>query len=540
MSLSEADTHAKFVNPAIDKRSWTEDPLKREETTGAVEISAGKARRRARGRTDGTLRVVVTEGKQPVALAVIDVKKGSLLPGHGLGQARTCTRADRLNVLFVYSTNGHLFVEFDRDTGKTTLPRPLSEFPTPNELRERSENMKGFSLNAPAAAPLLRPSRGGEGARRYYQDAAIRAVLEKLARDKAVHRPPRALLTLATGSGKTFSAANLLCRVADAGQLKRALLLCDRDELRRQALGALTNSFGDAARGVYRDARGQNHARNAAGHVATYQTLGVDQEGGDESFLTEFYPPDHFSPIVIDECHRSAWGKWSKVLKRNPTAVPVGLTATPRQPTNTEDTAEARAGAPITADNLTYFGEAVNDSGITRAMADRYLAACAIKLASMDLEVRGLSAGAISHRDPTDADTGRLLTAREIAQRYEANSFEKEVILPDRVKTRCRDLFEHMLANVLDRGPDGAPLRLRQKTTSSTASAGETQGLTRFWLPAAPPAPAGARAIYVARPGMSMCYMKRPCARQSLGKGEELSETFRQNPVGNEIPPGRA
>ncbi len=94
-------------------------------------------------------------------------------------------------------------------------------------------------------------------------------------------------------------------------------------------------------------------------HVATYQTLGVDKEGGDESFLSEHYPPDHFSHIIIDECHRSAWGKWSKVLKMNPGAVQIGLTATPRELTTTEDTEAAREDAQISADNHTYFGPPV-------------------------------------------------------------------------------------------------------------------------------------------------------------------------------------
>lgn len=464
MSLSEADTQAKLVNPALYKSGWTENHIKREETTGAVEIIAGKARRRSRGRTDLTLRVVVTEGKQPVALAVVEVKKESLPPGQGLDQAKSYAKAERLNVPFVYATNGHQFVEYDKTTGQTTVPRPLSEFPSPAELRARYEKAMGFSLDAKEAAPLLQPYKGGEGARRYYQDAAIRAVFEKTARDRTAGRPPRALLTLATGSGKTFIAANLLRRIADADQLKRALFLCDRDELRRQALAELTNYFGDAAREVKRDANGQNHARNAAVHVATYQTLGVDREDGDESFLTEFYPPDHFSHIVIDECHRSAWGKWSKVLKMNPNAVQIGLTATPRQLTTTEDTVEAKADAQITADNLAYFGDPVYDYSITQAMEDGYLAACDIKLAAVDLDTRGLSAAEIIQRHPTDANTGRPLTPQEIAARYEANSFERAVVLPDRVKAMCRDLFEQMLANVLHRGPDGKPLGPSQKT----------------------------------------------------------------------------
>jgi type I restriction enzyme, R subunit len=464
MSLSEADTHAKLVNPALYKKGWTEDHIKREETTGAVEIIAGKARRRSKGRTDLTLRVIVTAEMQPVALAVIEVKKDSLPPGHGLDQAKGYAKAKVLNVPFVFSTNGHLFVEFDRTTGLTSDPRPMNEFPSPADLRARYEAAKGFSLSDPVAAPLLQPYKGGEGARRYYQDAAIRAVFEKTAQDRAAGRPPRALLSLATGTGKTFISANLLRRIADAGQLKRALFLCDRDELRTQALAELTNYFGSAALAVCRDSHGKNSARNATVHVATYQTLGVDTEGGDESFLTEFYPKDHFSHIIIDECHRSAFGKWSKVLTMNPQAVQIGLTATPRQLTTTEDTAEAKADAAITADNYVYFGEPVYEYEIAQAMEDGYLAACDFKLALIDLDARGLTAAEVIQRNPTDANTGQLLTARQIADRYDAANFEKQLILPDRVKAMCRDLFEQMLTNVIHRGPDGTPLGPFQKT----------------------------------------------------------------------------
>src|SRR5438046_1104717 len=109
MPLSEADTHAKYVNPAIYKRGWTEEHIKREETTGAVDIIGGKARRRARGRTDLTLRIIVTAGMQPVAIAVIEVKKDTLPPGHGFDQVKGYAKARRLNVPFVFSTNGHQY-----------------------------------------------------------------------------------------------------------------------------------------------------------------------------------------------------------------------------------------------------------------------------------------------------------------------------------------------------------------------------------------------------------------------------------------------
>lgn len=359
LALSEADTRAKLIDPAIHACGWSEDLICRETTLGAVEIVAGKARRRARGRTDYTLRVRVHPEGQPVALALLEAKTDSLPPGHGLDQAKIYRRASQHNVQFVCSSNGHMFVEFERSSGMTTAPRPLSECPSPANLRARYEKIMGFSLDEPIAKPLLTRYVGGEGQRRYFQDAAIRAVFEKVARSAADGRPPRALLSLATGTGKTFIACHLLKRIADAGQLKRALFLCDRDELRVQGLKAMQSVFGADAAEVYEEQGGRNHAKNARVHVATYQTLGIDREDGDPSFLFRHYPENYFSHIVIDECHRSAWGKWSVVLTRNPNAVQIGLAATPRQIECDDDTKEALADAEVTSDNLKYFGEPV-------------------------------------------------------------------------------------------------------------------------------------------------------------------------------------
>lgn len=141
-------------------------------------------------------------------------------------------------------------------------------------------------------------------------------------------------------------------RIADAGQLYRALFIYDRDKLRSQALTALQNLFGSDAAPVST----ANPQKNAKVLVARYQTLGVDREEADANFLRAHYPPDHFSHIIIVECHRSAWGKWSEVLTRNPHAVQIGLTATPRQLPCEEDTPEARADRQITADNLRCSG----------------------------------------------------------------------------------------------------------------------------------------------------------------------------------------
>jgi type I restriction enzyme R subunit len=445
MGLSEADTRAKLIDPALHARGWTEELIRREETAGPVEVLGPQHARRAKGRIDYVLRIRISPDTQPIAVALIEAKAEHLPPGHGLEQAKRYAAAcERLNVSFVFSSNGHLFVEYDRASGHTSDPKPISAFPEPNALRLRHEGAVGFSLSDPAARPLLMRYAGGEATRRYYQDAAIRAVLEKIARCDKTGEPKRALLSLATGAGKTFIAVHLLKRIADAGQLRRALFVCDRDELRTQGLGAFQNVFGSDAAEVFRDPDGKNHARNARVHVATYQTLGVASEGDDACFLTEFYPEDSFSHIIIDECHRSAWGKWSQVLTRNPNAVQVGLTATPRQLKITEKTKEALADAEICADNLKHFGEPAYEYTMAQAIEDGYLAACVIQKGRVSLDEAGLSLNEILAHEPIDADTGLPFASDKLKPLYGSPDFEHKIILPDRVNAMCIDLFDFL------------------------------------------------------------------------------------------------
>jgi len=482
MPLNEADTRAKLIDPALHKRGWTEDLIRREETAGTIEIINGKARRRSRGKMDYILRFKESEGSQPVAMALIEAKKETLPPGHGLDQAKGYAECKRLNVKFVFSSNGHQFVEFDCFTGLTASPKAIAYFPTPAELRARYEKGMGFPLDSPAARPLLQPYPGGEGTRRYYQDAAIRAVMEKIVQCGISGAPKRALLSLATGSGKTFIAVNLLKRISDAGQLTRALFVCDRDELRTQAVKAFQNVFGSDAAEVYRKSDGTNNAKNARIHVATYQTLGIESENGDASFLTTYYPEKYFTHVVIDECHRSAWGKWSQVLTRNHNAVQIGLTATPRRLAETlkkevEKTEESRyslpqaaegegtpgsvlihksddyyvvskeirADAEITANNLAYFGEPAYEYDIAQAIEDGYLAACEIQKGRVNLDDTGITKEEIIARNPVDALTGLPISAEQIEELYERSQYEDRILLPDRVQAMSADLFKYLL-----------------------------------------------------------------------------------------------
>jgi type I restriction enzyme R subunit len=452
MGLGEADTRAKLIDPAIHACGWTEDLIRREETAGTIEVIDGKPRKHAKGRVDYVLRVKVNPDTQPVAVALIEAKAESLPPTHGLEQVKAYGACKRLNVKFIYSSNGHLFVEYDSVTGKTSKPRPLTEFPSPADLRKRYEEAVGFSLSDPAAQPLLARYPGGEATRRYYQDAAIRAVLEKIARCEKNGQPKRALLSLATGSGKTFIAVNMLKKIGEAGRLKRALFVCDRDELRQQGLGAFQNVFGADAAEVYKKSDGTNNAKNARIHIATYQTLDVATEEADANFLTTYYPENYFSHIVIDECHRSAWGKWSQVLKRNPDAVQVGLTATPRKVEISERTKEAKEDAQLTADNIDYFGEPVYEYDMSQGIEDGYLAACEIHRLDLFHDNKqineresGITRGDLSGKHVTDATTGEVLGQDDARASYAAPDIEDKILMPDRIAAMTRNLFDRFL-----------------------------------------------------------------------------------------------
>lgn len=440
MGYNEADTRSKLIDPAIYARGWSEDHIKREESAGTIEIVAGKAKRNAKGKVDYTLRLKVASATQPIAVAIIEAKAEEKHPGHGLEQAKAYAACKRLNVPFVFSSNGHQFVEFDHFSGVTSAPCPMAQFPSPEELRRRYETGMGFSLDSPAAKPLLIPYHGGEAGRRYYQDAAIRAVLEKIARCDAQAEPKRALLSLATGAGKTFIAVNLLRKIADAGQLRRALFVCDRDELRTQGLAALQKVFGSDAMA----ATGSNPEKNARVVVATYQTLDVDSDEADANFLTTHYPENYFSHIVIDECHRSAWGKWSQVLLRNPEAVQVGLTATPRKINFPKGSVEAEADAKICADNYKHFGEPVYEYDMAQAIEDGYLAACEIIKGRVSLDENTLTREEILKRRVKDAKTGAAVGADGVKEEYEKYNYEGQILLPDRVSAMCRDLFAYL------------------------------------------------------------------------------------------------
>jgi type I restriction enzyme, R subunit len=313
--------------------------------------------------------------------------------------------------------------------------------------------VRKIDLGGAASRALFMPYRGGEAARWYFQDAAIRAALEQVALGRH-----KVLLSLATGTGKTVIAAQLLYKEAQAGRLRKALFVCDREELRTQGMGKMHAMFGDNAQEVST----ADPRRNARVLVATYQTLNITEEDDEPRFWKTNYPKDSFSHIVIDECHRSAWGKWSVVLRDNPGAIQIGLTATPRIIVGgTNHSAGHERDEEITAHNVEYFGEPVYEYSMGAGQADGYLAACEVVRRAVDLDKQEITKEDIQRRSAVDAYTGTPIEPSEIEDRYGARDYEVKLMLDDRVRAMTEDLFDLLLES-------GGP---HQKTTIISARA---------------------------------------------------------------------
>ncbi|MBS0183961.1 MAG: DEAD/DEAH box helicase family protein [Nitrospira sp.] len=380
---------------------------------------------------------------KPFPVAVIEAKAETEDPLKGMQQAKGYADCSRFHVQYVFATNGHRYGEFDRRLQMPNGPFPFADFLTHDELTARYATDTGVDITKPEASMLFMAD-STFAKPRYYQDAAVRSAFEKIIRCEQAGNPARVLLSLATGSGKTIIAANLLWRMHEAGRLtKPALFLCDRDELREQAIEKIARAFPSGSVRIVKTEGGRNAARNAKVHIATYQTLGLDDTDHHyASFLTEHYPEDSFSVIIIDECHRSAWGRWAEVLRRNSNAVHIGLTATPRQLHESQQ--KTQEDADITANNLAYFGEPVYEYTLIEAQEDGYLAACEIVRLKPSIDWNTFTREDVIALRPIDARTGRPMAPEGLKEKYAAKTFDDDLLFQKRIAAMCQDLFQRL------------------------------------------------------------------------------------------------
>src|SRR5438552_4434866 len=438
---NEAQTRFELIDPMlIDHCGWRREDIRVEQTAAQIDIVRGKGYRRPAGRADYLLCRPLAEGGETIPLAILEAKHEGLPAEHGLQEGRRYRLGKLHHVPFVFSSNGHQFVEFDEILGVTSEARPLTEFPKPTDLLERYLATRNLNPASPSAAMLTTPYEKGREFLRYYQDAAIRAALEQLLHQIETGKSRRVMLPLATGAGKTRLAAALLRKLFDAGRIGKALFVCDRTELRDNGLTDFQAAFGTDAAEV--DTR--NPQKNARVLIATYQTLDFSSGGKDAKFFLEHYPPDFFDVIVIDECHRSAWGEWHLILESNRNAIQVGLTATPRhiRVRKIEDE-ETKKGVEEDkrklADNYNYFGEPPYEYSYMQGVEDGYLAPADIEQYDIyhdekdqSERVRGIYRADVADKQLTNALTGAAVTAESVAPKSEGGSLDARLIMPER------------------------------------------------------------------------------------------------------------
>lgn len=413
-SLSEQDICSKYILPAIVSAGWDLETQIREQwtfTSGRIMVHGKTISRGEKKRADFILYY-----KNNFPIAVVEAKDNTYTPGAGLEQAKQY--AQILNIPFAYSTNGDEFVEFDFLTGKeTTLS--IAEFPHREELMRRFIQAKDY--NEEQKEIVLQDyfiDASGKGPR-YYQENAINTVIEVVAKGQ-----DRILLVMATGTGKTYTAFQIIYRLWKAKKKKRILFLVDRTALAQQTMQGDFRHFGGAMTRIKNGTADKAYEV----YVALYQGLtggSAESEGDAEEEkkkLFQEFSRDFFDLIIVDECHRgssNANSAWREILEHYGSATQIGLTATPKETTD-QSTEE-------------YFGKPVYTYSLKQGIDDGFLAPYkVIRYRFNNDEWR-----------PRDGfrDTNGNIVPDEI---YNENMFDRSIILEDRNRAVARCIADFM------------------------------------------------------------------------------------------------
>ena len=363
-TLSERDICTKFITPAVQKAGW--DILKqvREEvsfTNGRI-IVRGKLHTRGESR-----RADYILYHQPnVPLAVIEAKDNKHSVGAGMQQA--LGYADALDVPFVFSSNGDGFLFHDKTgTGaKIEIQLGNDEFPSPSELWQRYCQWKGLTGKSSEAIEAAYFDDGSGRAPRYYQTNAINRTVEAVAQGQ-----DRILLVMATGTGKTYTAFQIIWRLWKSGQKKRILFLADRNILVDQTKNNDFKPFGAAMTKI----ASRQIDKSYEIYLSLYQAVtGVEE---DKNTYKQF-SPEFFDLVVIDECHRGSAAEdsaWRDILDYFSSATHVGLTATPKETKDVSSTF--------------YFGEPVYTYSLKQGIEDGFLAPYKVVRIDFDKDIQG-------------------------------------------------------------------------------------------------------------------------------------------------------
>lgn len=404
--MNESDTRLKLIDPAIMK-SWDRDSQVFTEyyfTDGEIVVRGNLVMRKDKKKADYLLMYAPN-----IPIAVIEAKDTEHTVDAGLQQGMGY--AESLDVPFAYSTNGKGFVEHDFLTGKERS-LAMDEFPTPDELWVRYSKARGLESQYSqeiVTTPYYQEHGGNRP--RYYQCIAVNRTLEAVAQGK-----DRILLVMATGTGKTFTAFQIVHRLRQSTEVRKVLYLADRNILVDQTID------GDfkPLKKVTTKVTGRKLDSAFEVYFSLYQQLvGEDGEEIFRAFDREF-----FDLIIVDECHRGSAAEdsaWRKVLEYFSCAIQIGMTATPKE---TEEVS-----------NITYFGEPVYTYSLKQGIEDGFLAPYKVIRPKLNVDVYGYRT-----EEGTKDDRGELLPSRV----FEKQDFDSEIVIKERYEQVAKKITQFL------------------------------------------------------------------------------------------------
>lgn len=405
--LTEEDIKLRFITPALQKSDWDIHSQIRCEyyyTDGKINVRENVASRGKGKKVDYLLSY-----RSNMPIAIVEAKDNNVTVSHGIQQA--IGYAVDLDIPFAYSSNGSGFYEHDRITGKEREIN-LDEFPTPDELWNRYKEEKNLTEEETKIITQPYYYMSAFKTPRYYQRIAINKTVEAIARGQK-----RILLVMATGTGKTFTAFQIIHRLYSSGAKKKILYLADRNILIDQTMQNDFKPFQKVMTKI------ENRKMDSSYEI--YMSLYHQLRSNDEEIYKQF-KPDFFDLIVVDECHRSSArddSNWHEILDYFSSATQIGMTATPKE---TNDIS-----------NIAYFGEPIYTYSLKDGIEDGFLAPYKVVKIGLDKDLEGYR----PEKGKLDID-GYEVEDRE----YTVHDYDRKIVIDERTKVVAKRITEYLKA----------------------------------------------------------------------------------------------
>src|SRR5574344_849152 len=405
--LTEEDIKLRYITPALQDAEWDIKSQIRCEyyyTDGMINVRENKAQRGNGKKVDYLLFY-----KPNIPLVIVEAKDNKVASSHGIQQA--IRYANDLDVPFAYSSNGTGFYEHDMITGEER-EFSMDEFPTRTELWNRYLKEKNITEEEERVITEPYYFLDINKTPRYYQRIAINKTVEGIAKGQN-----RLLLVMATGTGKTYTAFQIIHRLYKSGSKKKILYLADRNILIDQTMN---NDFTP-----FKKVMTKIENRNMDSSYEIYMSLYHQLRSNEEETYKQF-KPDFFDLIIVDECHRSSArddSNWHEILEYFANATQIGMTATPKE---TEDVS-----------NINYFGEPIYTYSLKEGIEDGFLAPYKVIKVGLDKDLEGYR----PERGKLDED-GDEVEDKE----YTVHDFDRTIVIDERTQVVAKRITEYLKA----------------------------------------------------------------------------------------------